>query len=253
MKRNFYFLLLGCLVAVLPFTGKAQSTTVTWPYDLGTADQVATFTSGTESLFSANSVTMGTNLTLAGAKTYSDSVYTSFQPLAQSNTPSEIDLVSFNLKTASGKSFTPQKVSMNIRRFGTDGGLLNIVWKSAGTRADTIAVGILPARNKAGSTGINYVEYDLSSKNIPAATGDCALEVFIYALGNTKQVGLAKVEIQGTFGTGGAANQMKIGAELVETQYFNLAGRRLQAPEKGITIIRSIYKDGSTVVTKSLF
>lgn len=200
----------GMLSALLLFAGGssiAQSktpgstsvnaaTVITWPFNLGTAGQVGTYSTGTESYYSVNWVDKGSNLAYKDKVTTNSVVYTRFQPVAQSASVDGTNLVAFSFRTATGMNFTPTSISLDAVRYGTDGGSADLVWKnSAGTTV--IEAGLKPNRDN-NAAGASHWVYDLTSKSIPATSGDCALYVYIYNLGNTKQVGLANVVINGT-------------------------------------------------------
>jgi len=254
MKRNLYFIIVSCLSCLTLSLVKAQTVTVTWPFDLGTANQVATFSEGAAAYFTANTTALGSNLSYKEAKVYLDTTYTSIQPLVQSSVPGDIDKVSFNLTLASGKSFSPTKISFNCRRMVTNGGLMNVVWKSSESKADTLARAVIPRRNSATSEplGVNSVSYDLTALNIPATTKDCSLEIFLYNLGNTKQIGLSKIEIEGTIKSANSLDSRIIKPEITGIQYFSIDGKQISSPIKGVNLVRTSYRDGSVSVSKIL-
>jgi pectin methylesterase-like acyl-CoA thioesterase len=183
-------------------TNLTASTVVTWPFNLGTAGQTATFSTGTDKLFSVNWVDKGSNLTLKdkATSTYPTGApvtYTRFQPAAQSASVDATNLVSFNLRPATGMSFTPTSISFDCMRYGTDGGNIDVAWKSSNGTITTIATALKPNRDNNVAGGL-HVSYDLSSLSIPASTSDCGLYVYIYNLGNTKQAGLANIVVNGS-------------------------------------------------------
>lgn len=187
----------------LSITGKEYSggtsvdaaSTITWPFNGGTEGQAATFSAGTEGNYSANWVSNGNNLAYKATNTTYDITYTLFQPGAQSNAVTEDDMVSFNIRPKTGLTFTPTSISFDCMRFGTDGGAIDIIWKNADGSSTTIATAVKPARNNSGAG--THATYDLSTLSIPASNGACGLYIYIYSLGNTKQVGLANIFIEG--------------------------------------------------------
>jgi len=172
------------------------SSVITWPFDLGTSGQVATFSTGTSDYFSANWVGNGSNLPYKDKATTSSVTYTRFQPATQASAADAADLISFNFRPATGLIFTPTTVSFNCMRYGTDGGSIDVAWKSADGTITTIATALKPNRdnNTAGGT---LASYDLSTLSIPSTSGDCALYIYIYSLGNTKSAGLANIVVNG--------------------------------------------------------
>jgi hypothetical protein len=182
-------------------TNLTASTVVTWPFNLGTAGQTATFSTGTDKLFSVNWVDKGSNLTLKdkATSTYPTGApvtYTRFQPAAQSASVDATNLVSFNLRPATGLSFVPTSISFDCMRYGTDGGNIDVAWKSSNGTITTLGTALKPNRDNNQAGGL-HVTYDLSTLSIPASTSDCGLYIYIYNFGNTKQAGLANVIVNG--------------------------------------------------------
>jgi pectin methylesterase-like acyl-CoA thioesterase len=212
MKKNVYLLIgLGLLGSLSP-TAKAQhlqtrlqvqdsgtevdsTTTVTWPFNLGTADQVATFSGGTADFYSTNYVSIGSSLAYKDVNTTYSVTYTRFQPSTQLGAASADGLIAFHIRPKTGLNFTPGKVSFDCMRFGTDGGKMDVLWRCSDGTADTLAKNISPARNNSGAG--THAVYDLSTVTIPASEGDCSLEVYLYGLGITKQFGIANIVLEG--------------------------------------------------------
>jgi len=61
--------------------------------------------------------------------------------------------------------------------------------------------------------------------------------------------GLSVASNEGTYVATGIPGVINT-PEVIEVQYYTIDGRRLQNPIKGITIVRTLYKDGSSTVTK---
>jgi pectin methylesterase-like acyl-CoA thioesterase len=171
-----------------------STTIVTWPFGLGTAGQVATYSEGNETNFKPDHVTVGSNLTYKDTRTTLDVVYTRFQPLAQTGSGAE-NMIEFNLWPKTGLSFAPNSISFDCQRYGTDGGAIDILWRSSDGTITSIASNVKPDRDNSGT--FTHASYDLKSLSIPASDGECALQIIIHSLGNTKQIGLANIEIDG--------------------------------------------------------
>ncbi len=197
------------------------SSTITWPFNTGASGQAATYSAGSETYFGANWVANGSNLTYKAANINYDITYTQFQPGAQSNTYTENDLVSFNVRPKTGLSFTPTSISFDCMRYGTDGGSIDVIWKSTDGTLTTLATAVKPARNNSGAG--THASYDLTSLSVPESNGDCALYIYIYALGNTKQVGLANIIINGKLtGSMAEVNSYKLNASVSPAGAGNL-------------------------------
>ncbi|MFT3739340.1 MAG: pectinesterase family protein [Breznakibacter sp.] len=211
MRKKIYLLF---LLAVSVVGAVAQtvntSTTVTWPFNLGTAGQVASFSSGTGDYFTTNYVTFGTNFydSTSGElkivkKTSNSQDFTAVTPSAKLNAASAEGRVVFHILPKNGLSFVPTAIAFDCQRYGTNGGLVNVLWKSSDGESTVIATDLIPARDNSGA--FTHATYDLSEVTIPASTGNCALELYLYSLDNTKQVGFANVAITGNL-SGSVAN-----------------------------------------------
>jgi Pectin methylesterase len=202
-NKRLSFLILLCFGLIFQMKAATQvntTTTITWPFNLGTAGQVGTYTTGTENYFSTNWVDKGSNLAYKDAfKTtngYDNKTYTRFQPVTQTANVDATNLVSFNIRPATGMNFTPTSISFDCMRYGTDGGNIDIAWKSSDGTIKSIATALKPNRDN-NTAGGSHFTYDLSSLSIPVSNGDCSLYIYIYNLGNTKQNGLANIIVNG--------------------------------------------------------
>jgi pectin methylesterase-like acyl-CoA thioesterase len=201
MFKTPKLLLILSLIVLFNINIKAQSVAdtsiITWPFDLGTAGQVATYSAGTSSYYSTNWVENGANLKYSGSATNYSIKYTRFQPIAQSSSVDSTNVVSFKFRPTTGLSFAPKNISFDCMRYGTDGGSIDVVWKSSNGTKTNIATAIKPARDNSGAG--THASYDLSALTIPASNGDCGLYIYIYALGNTKTIGLSNINIKGFY------------------------------------------------------
>ncbi len=185
--------------SVFTFNMKAQTvnttTDVLWPFSLGTTDQVATYTTGTEGYFNQDYFTVGSNLKLLDYNTTFNITFTRFQPYTQAGSASDADAVTFGIRPKTGLTFTPTNVSFDCLRYGTDGGAIDVIWVSPDGTSTTLATGIKPNRNNA--TDATHTSLDLSSSGITGIAGEGKLKIIIYTLGNTKQAGLANIKVSG--------------------------------------------------------
>lgn len=198
MKKSITCVILTIMLFLISTITNGQvvntTTQIVWAFDLGTAGQVATYTAGTKDFFAQDYVSVGSNLALKDFKTI-DNTYTRFQPAIQSGVPGEIDAIGFNIKPKSGLTFKPTSVSFDCMRWGTDGGFIDVVWKTKDGITTTLQTAIKPARdNTAVGTKTTI---DVSALNVAASSGESSLQIYIYALGNTKQAGIADIKISG--------------------------------------------------------
>ncbi len=185
-----------CLIMVSLFTlqSKAQSSnemSATWPFSTGTAGQVATLNN--EDLFALNYVTVGSNLEYYGQRSVFGVTFTDFQPLEQHSSAAEDDKITFSITPQKGVTFTPTSVYLDAYRYGTDGGLLDIYLVTE-NETITLATGVSPNRNNASEQSM--LSYSVSGIS---TTDEVSLVIYLYNLGNTKQVGIANIQIAGTY------------------------------------------------------
>jgi pectin methylesterase-like acyl-CoA thioesterase len=201
MKKFLLPLFFLFLLGVFPEKTQAQTvdatTTITWPFNTGAAGQVATFSEGTAGYFNTNFVALGSNLSYLGTATAFSTTFTKLQPSAQLGSAGADGTASFCLRPKTGLTFTPTAISLDCIRLGTDGGRVNVIWKSTDGTLDTVVTNLTPNRNNTSYTTPSHVTCDLTSMGVPASGGVCSLSVYIYGLTNTKQIGLANIVIQG--------------------------------------------------------
>src|SRR5574344_1132356 len=93
----FLFLTMGFVT--LQAQSVNENTTLTWPFGLGGADQVATITpEATVNYFAANWTSIGSNLKFHDVRTSNGVTFTRVQPFVQNNSVTENDFVAFNFR-----------------------------------------------------------------------------------------------------------------------------------------------------------
>lgn len=199
MKKTFTKPMMALLLFILPaalFSQAVNTTTdVVWPFSLGTANQVATYTTGTGGYFNQDYFSTGTNLNLLDFRTNFNVTFTRFQPLTQAGSASDADAVTFGIRPKTGLKFIPATVSFDCVRYGTDGGSIDVLWVAPNGTSTTLQTAIKPARDNSGA--FTSVNINVAALNIPALEGEGKLKIIIYGLGNTKQVGLANIKVAG--------------------------------------------------------
>lgn len=173
----------------------STTTTITWPLNLGTEGQVATYSDGTGDYFKPDHIALGDNLSYTGSRESNGVTFTKFNPTAQTGAGPE-NVISFNIWPVAGLTFVPTSIAFDCQRYGTDSGLIDVVWKSSDGTSTTLETGLKPARDNTGE--YTHASYDLSALAIPASDGEGSLEIYLYDLGDTKEVGIANVEVIGT-------------------------------------------------------
>ena len=171
------------------------ATTATFPFNLGTEGQIASF-GDMDFYFLSSKITHGANLILKDKSTHGSSTETRFQPtVANEAAPSEANAIKFMIRPYPGLVFTPTKVSVKSTRFGTNGGKLDFAWINPDGTAVTLDTGQTPNRNNNTAEPSQY-SYDVTGAT--PAEGECGLQINLYGLGDTKQVGFADIVIEGT-------------------------------------------------------
>lgn len=171
-----------------------ESAVITWAHN--SADEpLAAYSGSTSDFFRQDYMTLGGNLHFQNVRTSNNVTFRTYNPDAQTGSGSD-NAISFHIRTVSGLSFTPTIVSFKAQRYGTDSGLLDVIWKSTDGTETTIAEGLKPARDNSGT--YTNKSYNLASLSIPASSEDCSLTFILYDLGNTKEAGLADIVLEGT-------------------------------------------------------
>ncbi len=155
---------------------------------------------------------------------------------AQTSAPGESNKLEWKVKPSAGLTFTPTRVSANIRRFGTDGGVIDVRIVNAEGNETTLATGLIPRRNnKTMATDAHAGKDKLCesfSLEVPeslATTGNLSLVCYVYSLGNTKSVGFNNVRIEG-----------KVSGTTIDVPKYQLTAKA--SPAAGGTV--TVYPSG---------
>lgn len=175
-----------------PATLDNEPATATFPFNLGTDNQTATFTNS--DYFLSGKVTYGSNLVLEGLDNKGNG-QTWFNPATKESAAKESNAIRFLIQPKFGLSFTPTKVSLKTTRYGTDGGKLDIAWQNADGTATQLATGVAPNRDNA-TPNVSELSYDITDAVV--GEGACGLLINLYSLDNGKRVGFADIVIEGT-------------------------------------------------------
>jgi Pectin methylesterase len=178
-----------------------EPATVEWPFTGNTTDPAAVTPEGIVAL---TAFAHGTDITEATSAAWDGISYTRFQPVSGAAAASDDVRLEWTVKPTKGLTFTATKVSANVRRFGTDGGLFDVKVVNGEGVEETLATGLIPARNKAAaddktSTDPNYrTSFSIDVPATITTTSSMKLVVYLYGMGNTKQFGINDVKIEGT-------------------------------------------------------
>lgn len=171
-----------------------EAATATFPFNLGTDGQKATFSEGDADYFLNSKVTLGSNLSVQDKNNKAGFDETRIAPADQESDAGETNAIRFLITPKFGFTFTPSKVSFKATRYGTDNGKLDIAWQNADGTTVSLATEQKPNRDNA-SPAYSTFEYDITGAT--AGEGTCGLLVNLYGLQNGKQIGFADIVIEG--------------------------------------------------------
>lgn len=182
-----------------------EAATATFPFNLGTDGQTATFGDDAD-YFLSSKVAYGSNLKIAGKKNPNDitsMVQTVFEPIAKEGAAAETNDITFLINPKPGFTFTPTKVSFKGTRYGTNGGKIDISWLNPDGSAKTLDTGRFINRNDGtikneGDTDAKYSAFAYDITGATVAEGQCGLKLNLYSLDPGKTVGFCDIIIEGT-------------------------------------------------------
>jgi len=168
-----------------------KAVTATFPFNLGTDGQKATFSSD---YFLSSKVGVGSGLSIKGidnkglGQTY-------FDVANKDGKADKVNAIQFLITPKPGFTFTPTKASFKTTRFGTNGGKLDIAWQNTNGTTVSLASGIQPNRDNA-DPNVSNLSYEIIGAT--PGEGACGLVINLYSLDPGKQVGFADIVIEGT-------------------------------------------------------
>lgn len=182
-------------IAVEAVENKLSDATIsaTFPFDLGTEGQTANF-GDMDFYFLSSKVTHGENLILKDKNAHAGVNQTRFQPAVSNDEKGDGNAIRFMFRPYPGLTFTPTKVSLKATRYGTDGGNLDFAWVNPDGTTVSLASELKANRNNTEAPS-NF-SWDVTGAT--PAEGECGLQINLYALLDTKQVGFADITIEGT-------------------------------------------------------
>ena len=172
-----------------------EAATATFPFNLGTDGQTATFGDDAD-YFLSSKVAYGSGLILKG-KDNKNLGQTQFQPINNNEgSANDGNAIQFLINPKPGFTFTPTKVTLTSTRFGTDGGKLDFAWQNPDGTTVQLATAQTPNRDNNSAEPTSTYSYDITGAT--PAEGQCGLKINLYSLGDAKQVGFCNIIIEGT-------------------------------------------------------
>jgi pectin methylesterase-like acyl-CoA thioesterase len=200
--------LLGSLLFPMQISAQDVNSdvTATWPFDLGTEGQTATFTPEGEAdgWFRSSYVTLRSNLFYIGKEAPQGgddlSVQTQVSPVNQKDNGATADnALEFMFVPKTGLKFTPTRVAFTSSIFGTNGGYIDISWVNSDGTTILLGSDINPARNNGNGNnnpGKYSTQFDYKVEG-KASDGACGLRINIYKLDPDRKIGFANIVIEG--------------------------------------------------------
>lgn len=240
-----------------PSTGVAG--TITWPFNTGAEGQTATLSSMAETGITSTSITVGEHLKYVGKKT-SDIAMTGFT-ITDETTDSEAkaeNAVSFNFVIKEGYKFTLTNVSFYATRFGTDKGKF-LSYLQYSDKSEYTICGETWAYRESGKTSSSddtptpkHSTVDTPVNDANTMTGSNTLVIHLYEIPYNKSMGLANIVISGMITSPTGISTPVSFSPALSTEYYNVAGQKVDSNAKGIVILRQRMADGTTQ-TKKVF
>lgn len=162
---------------------------VTWPFN-GTQDVKAA--QDPAGMFSAATSTIGSAFTVSSKSQWSKN-FLSVQPTETIEGRDENNCIEFNLQPVTGLKFKPTNLSFLAVRFGTDGGKIDATLRVGEGEEKTLLTALNPNRNN--TTAPSSVNLDIT--DVELTDQPIRIRLYVYNLGNTKQVGFNNIVVTG--------------------------------------------------------
>ncbi|MDE6581805.1 MAG: hypothetical protein K2K47_04685, partial [Duncaniella sp.] len=223
--------------------GERLAASLVWPLDNGASSEMNAATEHPEA-FSSASMALGDKIYMhSGQMIGSAGLLTLFNPTeAIPKAVDEDSYIEFDVVTAPGFIFVPEKLKFKASRIGTDMGYMDIEYSRDGCTPVKPVTGFQPER------GSKFSEIELPLLN--AGVGNTLrVKIYIYNLSANKQLALGDVKIEGGVYAADSALDIIAPDENSEpTEYFDLLGRRVANPQSGVLYIERKGTAGARVV-----
>lgn len=190
-----------------------------------------------EDFVQSTSYAITDEMTVTGTRESYGLTLTKFQPTVEYKSRSKTAVVSFHIDLAENVRFRLTELSVSAVRYGTSGGYFDLVWVNEQGEETTLATGV-HAADKSDDESALTTRLNLKDVNIPASGGNCRLDIYIYKLSPSKEMGLAGLKV------GGHAESVQSVIPVVRDMqgptapiYYNVQGQRIPYPKKGMLVI----------------
>lgn len=226
-----------------PVTLENEPATATFVFELGTEGQKATFSNS--DYFLSSKVTTGSEIFIKDIDNKGNGQTRIGTTVANASAPTEDNALRFLIQPRHGFMFTPTKVSFVSTRYGTDGGKIDAAWYNPDGTTVALDSGQTPQRDNATP---NVSEYSYEITGATPAEGACGLQLNIYGLGDTKQLGFRDIVIEGTLS--GTESQIPALASFTANGVEYIADDIFQADGSDFTTTIKLAK-AETMVSES--
>lgn len=238
---------------------------ITWPFNTGTTGQTATVSSLISEGIASTSIELGSDLAYDGKGTAGTLVETKIRDLAlRSTAASSNNAITFTINIANGYKFTATDISLTATRFGTDAGNFDVNWVDDG---GTISVLSAAKPNRDNNTSQKFTTYSESiAEEATESEKTCKLIINLYGVTtgykkvdnvettelNYKDYGFANIIVNGTLVAPTGISTPVTFTLPVTTEYYNIAGQRVDSNTKGIVIEKQRMQDGTVKTNKKI-
>lgn len=189
--------LLSLTLLILSFIVTAQanpsgSTTASW-VTVNCNNPVTATVSQLEAM-SLTGYSIGNDLICTNTTSLAGMPFSRLQPASKTSAATQGNEAIYFVKPAKGLTFTPTQISFKTARFGTNGGLIDLVAQLGDGAEITLQTGIVPARDNEATP---FTSVTLPISGFEVIDEVFALKMYIYNLDNNKQVGFTDVVISG--------------------------------------------------------
>lgn len=213
--------------------------TIKWTMDSGCSGEKGSASDDTKVTSAEYSMTE--NLTIKEKRTVQGTTFTLFQPTAETKSPVESAVVTYNICLPEGIEVIPSKICFHAVRFGTSGGYIDTKWVDGDGKETILEAGFNPVASNSSDSPLH--EIDLTENIFKVSKETCELRLYIYRLANTKQVGIANMEI-------GLHLSDKSGIYYINADepssvtYYDIHGRQVSKDSHGIIIKKENCPNG---------
>ena len=218
--------------------------TISWPF--GNDVNSATIDDALKPYIAETHVEWGAHVSYNASRSIGGQRFAEVKPSENNEATANADnAVSFCLNMADGYFFRPTNISFLASRIGTDGGMINAVWRN-GNGEYEVESGITPERNN--EKGYSTISKVLTS--VGSTGGTSRLDIHIYKLSNEKVMGLSSIALSGEVKQLAADGIGHVSYGNIVTSYYSLDGRRTAFPRKGINIVTTTMPNGARSIRK---